>query len=286
MDPRLDPPPLPLPGPFAAAEVGIVVPHVNNKLLGTVSVGGGPPDVVALPSAALDWTAAPRFTLGWRLPSGFGAFSLGYRFLTSDGRDATAVPGGLASLHSRLALNEADLDYTSWEMSLWPDWDMKWTFGLRYASVYFDSQAGQPFDLAAAGSGILTQRDTNSYVGFGAHADLELARRWPGPGVSLVARLDLAAMLGRIRQGFFETTTMLGPTGEPLGGQDHQSDSQAVPMLNVQAGVGWQPPSRSFLRLFLGYEYEYWWNVGRNSNTTSRGELSDQGVLLRAEVDF
>jgi hypothetical protein len=33
--------------------------------------------------------------------------------------------------------------------------------------------------------------------------------------------------------------------------------------------------------------YEYWWNVGRESNTLdSRGELSDQGILLRAEFNF
>jgi hypothetical protein len=286
MDPLLDPPPLPLPGPFAAVEVGVLVPHVKNGLIDTVSVGDRNPDLVALPSAPLDWTGAPRFEVGWRLPSGFGEFVLGYRFFNSDGRGVIAGPDGPAGLRSRVALNVADLTYASREISLWPNWDMKWMFGLRYASVYFDSQAAQPFDQADAGTGILTQRVTNRYVGFGPHAGLELARRWPGTGLELAARVDLTTLLGRIRQGFFETTTDLGPTGEPLGGQDHQSGSQSVPVVNVRAGLTWQPPDRCFLRLFLGYEYEYWWNVGRNSNTGSRGEMSDQGVLLRAEVDF
>jgi hypothetical protein len=71
-----------------------------------------------------------------------------------------------------------------------------------------------------------------------------------------------------------------------FSGEEHLSSSQAVPMINVQAGIGWQPSTMPNLRLFAGFEYEYWWNVGRFSLTTSRGELSDQGVGLRAEFNF
>ena len=117
-DPRLDPPILPLPGWFADVETEIAVAHVKNKLVNTVSIGGAAPNTVALPSAELDWTVAPRFELGYRLPSGFGAFALAYRFLTTEGTQGTIGADGPASLHSRLELNEVDFDYVSREFSL------------------------------------------------------------------------------------------------------------------------------------------------------------------------
>jgi hypothetical protein len=110
--------------------------------------------------------------------------------------------------------------------------------------------------------------------------------RW---GLSLFARFDLAGLLGRIRQGYFETTTTLGPDGLPLAGQTHFSSSQAVPVVAGQIGINWEP--RKHTRLFLGSQAEYWWNVGRLSATgptlfPARGQLADQGVYLRAEFNF
>jgi hypothetical protein len=105
--------------------------------------------------------------------------------------------------------------------------------------------------------------------------------------LALVGRVDGWISLGRIRQGFFEVATTPGPVGLPLVSETRLSSSQAVPSLNIQLGLGWQPPGWCNTHFFLGYGYEYWWNVGRESNTLdSRGELSDQGVLLRAEFNF
>jgi hypothetical protein len=58
-------------------------------------------------------------------------------------------------------------------------------------------------------------------------------------------------------------------------------------MLTAELGLRWQPAFWPHTLVFLGYQYEYWWNVGRLSLTdTSRGELSDQSILLRAEFNF
>jgi Legionella pneumophila major outer membrane protein precursor len=285
-DPRLDPPILPLPGWFADVETEIAVAHVKNKLVNTVPVGGAAPNTVALPSAELDWTVAPRFELGYRLPSGFGAFALAYRFLTTEGTQGTVGADGPASLHSRLELNEVDFDYVSREFSLWPLWEMQWRFGGRLTELFFDSRADEPFAEAAAGSGIFESRVANGYVGFGPHWGVQLVRQLDASGFSLVGAVDGACLLGRLRQGFFEASTTPGPTGLPLLGETRTATSQAVPMLNTQAGIGWKPPAYPQLQFFLGYEYEYWWNVGRDSLTTSRGELSDQGVYLRAQFNF
>jgi hypothetical protein len=44
------------------------------------------------------------------------------------------------------------------------------------------------------------------------------------------------------------------------------------------------------VRLFAGYQFEYWWNVGRfnpsGAPPASQGEFFDQGAILRAELNF
>jgi hypothetical protein len=282
-DPLLDPPSLPQPGWFTDLELGIIGPHVKNKLNDMVQAGNRMPDTVALPSAELNWTVAPRIELGYYLPSGFGAVALDYRFLATDGSQFVAGPDGPAKLKSRLGLDVADLDYLSWEMSLWPHWGMKWWFGLRLANIYFDSRENEAFAEATAGSGILTSYTSNHFIGGGPHYGLELTRYWDGTGLSLVARADGATLLGRLQQNFEEVVTSPGGL---LFGAVRRSESQDVPTLNFFVGVNWQPPRYPRWSFAAGYEYEYWWNVGRNSNTTSRGELSDQGILLRAAFNY
>jgi hypothetical protein len=244
------------------------------------------PDTVHLPSAELNWTASPRFQLGYRLPSGFGEFSIAYRFFTTEGSESSMGPDGIAALKSRLDVNIGDLDYSSRELSLLPHWGMKWHFGLRVVGTYFDSRSDEPLDVAAAGTGVFERKTSNNFWGFGPHVGLELARRLDGTGLALVGRVDGATILGRLHQRFFEETTPVGPNGQLITADTSARVSQDAPMLSWSLGLTWQPPAYPNAQLFLGYQYEYWWNIGRNSNTTSRGELSDQGILLRAECSF
>jgi hypothetical protein len=285
-DPRLDPPQLPQPGWFTDFEADPTAAHVKNRLKEFVQIGARPPDFLHLPAAELDWTVSPRFEVGYRLPSGFGEFAVAYRFIATDGAESVAGPDGVAALKSRLEVHVGDLDYASREFSLWPHWDMKVRVGFRVASVFFDSQTLEPFAVAAAGSGVFARRTSNEYVGGGIHSGVELARCLGEYGLSLYARGDLGILLGQLRQGFFEEATTIGADGQALGGQTHDANPQAVPLVNGQVGLRWQPPDWGHTYFFLGYQYEYWWNVGRLSFTTSRGELSDQGILLRAEFNF
>jgi hypothetical protein len=289
--PLLDPPQLPPPGWIAGVELDTVVPHLMNHLLNTVQIGARAPDVVTLPSAPLDWTVAPRVEVGYRLPAGFGEFALGYRFLASQGTTHTPFSlDGAAVLHSRLDFNQADADYVSREISLWPQFlhlDMKWRLGVRLAFLYFDSRGDEAFDVAAAGSGVFDQRVSGSYWGIGPHAGVELARRIDGTGLALVGSVDFTDLFGRVRQGFFEKATMLDEAGLPLTGETRASGTQDVPILNLRLGVSWTPPEFPSAQVFIGYQYEYWWNVGKVSTTGQRGaELSDQGVTVRAEITF
>jgi hypothetical protein len=104
--------------------------------------------------------------------------------------------------------------------------------------------------------------------------------------LALVGSVDGATLLGRIRQNFFEESTTLGASGQLLSGSTRESVSQDVPIINAFIGLSWQPSSWPSVCISAGYQYEYWWNVGRNSSTISRGELSDQGVLLRARFNW
>jgi hypothetical protein len=286
LDPRLDRPELPQPGWLASVDLAIVGPHVKNHLTDMVQIGNRTPDTVQLPSAALNWTVSPRIELGYRLPSGFGAFAIAYKTLATDGSESIQGADGVAALKSRLDVNIGDLDYLSWEMSLWPDCGMKWWFGLRLANVFFDSQATEDFAAAAAGSGVFAAHTTNHFLGGGPHFGLELTRPWPVTGLSLTARADAATLLGRVRQDFLEISTTPGPGGALLAGETRRSNPQDVPMLDVFLGVTWQPPRYPNLHLCGGYEYEYWWNVGRLSTAASRGEWNSQGILLRAAFNF
>ena len=289
-DPRLDRPEWPQPGWFTDVDLSAMGPHFKNRLHGTVQIDDRPPETVHVPGADLNWTASPRFEVGYRLPSGFGGIGLSYRFLITDGATTGLGPDGPAASKSRLDVHIIDLDYISREFSVWPNgdlWKMQFRFGLRWASIYYDANLTEPFDKAAAGSGIFSARNTDRFVGFGPHAGVELARRLEQYGLSVVGRIDGWISLGRIRQGFFEESTTLGADGLPLGGITQVSSSQAVPALNVQAGVAYQPAAYPNLECFLGYQYEYWWNVGRLSITlNSRGELSDQGITLRAAFNY
>jgi hypothetical protein len=251
-----------------------------------VQVGNRMPDTVHAPGADLDWTASPRIEVGYRLPSGFGEFALSYRFLATEGSGAGLGPDGPAALHSRLDVHIVDFDYISREWSLWPHCGMRWRFGLRFASVYYDAQANEPFDEAAAGSGVFAMRNTSDSYGWGPHAGVEVEHKFGWQGLAVVAAVDGSSLFARNRQVYSEATTTLGPDGHPLGAAMRFGNPETIPTFNLQVGVGWEPPSYPYAHFFVGYQYEYWWNVGRLSNFMPRGELSDQGIVLRAEFNF
>jgi hypothetical protein len=281
VDPLLDRPPLPPPGWFADVDLGAVIPHVKNHLSGQVQLPGvAAADTVALPSAGLDWTVFPRVEAGYRLPSGFGAVSLSFRFLDADGNGTAAGPDGPAALHSRLSLHEAGLDYSNNETSLWPNWDMKWTVGLRLLYAFFDSRADEAAPVAATGSTVFEQRESNWYCGFGPHVKLELDRQIGCTGLAFVLRGEGSLYLGRLRQAFYESST----TG--LNAESSVPVSQAVPAASFFAGARWQPPQWKAAEIDFGYQYEHWWDLGKNNNTTSSGELDVQGIFVRAALNF
>lgn len=323
-DPLLDPASLGQLGWFANVEVGIVKPVLESQLLGTVtfpnSIGNnaGAPALsnvvntgqnsatfpngnvinsglsgaagttinVGLPAAKLYWTASPRFEVGYRLPSGFGGISLAYRYLVSEGSSPALSADGPAMLKSRLDYNLADLAWTSREYTPWKWWEMRVRFGLRYVSTYFDTQAFVPVAEAMAGDTIYFSRNTASYVGIGPLAGLDLTRRLNRWGMALSGRLDLSSAIGRERQNFFASTTVLGPNGLPQNARTIIASSQAMPIVNARAGLNWMPPTLPTVNFFAGYQFEYVWHAGELTIIPDTGNFWDQGAVLRFEWNY
>jgi hypothetical protein len=288
-DPLLDPPQFPPPGWFAGVDADVLKAHVNNQLVSPVPAPGGRTITLALPSAPLDWTVSPRVFAGYRLPSGFGEFYVAYRGMATRGSEGIIGPDGPATVTSRFDLNVFDLDYSSREFSLWYcGCDMRWFVGARTVFLYFDTEVDQPFAQAAAGNGIVGARETNYYAAVGPHAGVELSRRLGDTGLTLCLSTDLTTAwpLGRVTQAFSADYTTPGPDGRLLAGASHDAGNWTAAIVQAQAGVSWQPPAYPDFRLFLGYQFEYWFNVGKTFDFGSSADVWDQGFLLQAAYRF
>jgi Legionella pneumophila major outer membrane protein precursor len=284
-DPLLDQPQFGRPGWFAEVDIAVLAPHFTDRLIHTVPLPGGINNTVSLPGADLDWTGSPRLELGYRMPEGFGEFSLAYRSVVAEGRATLFTPShDTGALKSRLNMNVVDLDYGSPESSLAPHWAMRWKAGVRFAAIYFDSRGALVLpDPEIPGGGTVMERVSNNFVGAGPHAGLELERHLFGTPLSLYGSIDGAVVVGHISQDFDQVWTF-DNTGAQVGGAIRDSGTQAVPVLSLQAGVRFAPCRSDGLQLSLGYVFEDWWYIG-NLNA-SRGYLYDQGIYFRAQFNF
>jgi Legionella pneumophila major outer membrane protein precursor len=284
-DPLVDPPSLGLPGLFADVDADFLKPHLVNELHLPVTFPDGSSTTVGVNPTHLNWTVSPRFEVGYRLPSGFGGIALSYRFMVSQGSETAVGADGPATLSSRLDMNMADLDWVSNEYTPWQLCDMRVRFGLRYIYSYFDSQANEPFAEAAAGSTIYSQRTTNSNWVIGPHVGVDLRRRLNYGGLAILGLIDMSEGWGRVRQGYFASSTT-SASGLPQAGEERISTSDAVPVVTARLGLNWQPPTYPNCQMFAGYQFDYFWNIGRAGNFTTFGYFFDSGIVLRAAWNF
>jgi hypothetical protein len=304
-DPLLDPPFFPSPGWFAGAEVQIVRPHLINEYKNSVFPGkaihdnsglfplGPNAKTVNLPAGPLDWTASPRVFAGYRLPAGFGEFMMAYRHLGTSGNSSVPDTNGPVSLNSRFAFDTLDIDYNSREISLWPNWDMKWSLGLRNTWLFSSTQGTQPFDQASTSNGVFDARQSNHLWGIGPHSALELNRRLGDSGWSLYFRTDFGAAFSSVYEQWNIVTTTIGSNGRPLPGQTRAWGRQFMPQINGRAGLSWKPAPTSGARFFIGYQYEVFWDLNRLPQTNgtpfsppSLGQYWSQGIVLQGTFNW
>jgi hypothetical protein len=256
-------------GLFFNTDLDFLKPAVKNRLSGTVTFPDGSTGTVAPPQASLDWTVAPRFEVGYHFPDSFGDLSASYRFLVSEGRGTAVSPVGAFDVRSRLDLNQFDFDYSSARFSPGPFWDLKWRVGARLADVFFDSRVSD---------GVFDQQAGSNFIGAGPHFALDAERRIGLlPGFALFGNIDGAVLVGQIHQHFQD-----GAPG--FSANDTEQRTQSVPVVTLKAGFSYTPPRLEFVHFTTGYEFERWWDLARLGG--SKGELTDQGLFLRAEFDY
>jgi len=156
------------------------------------------------------------------------------------------------------------------------------------AYTWLDSTVSQPFNVAAAGNGVYADRAVNYTAGAGPHFGVGLDHNFAQPGLSFLTKIDIADTFSRVRQRFSVATTPLTPAGR---GELLDRFWSEVPILNFQVGLGYQPPGHPNVHLFVGYVYEFWWQVATNSTLEGSpqskfGFFDNQGVVLNVAVDF
>ena len=281
-DPLLDPADWPQPGWFADVEVGLIKPHVSYQTFNQVTTFLGATPVVQIGSAPLQFTAAPRFEIGYRLPAGFGEISVSDRYFTSHGNDRG--PLGNGSRSSSLSLNYTDLDYASRELTPRTNWSLKFRGGLRFAQTSFSTSLNEPFAAAAAAGGALYQTQSNRSAGGGAHFGVLLDRRFPARGLTLVSQADIADLMMRNHQQAAATMTTLTPTGAFDTGTFRKTFLQQNPVLTVQIGLNYQPSRWRNSHFYVGYFGQFWYLFATDTTNAPPGpptHFDQQGVTLQ-----
>jgi hypothetical protein len=274
-----------LPGLFFGVELQFLRPALKNRLQGFVPLPDGSVATVNVPSADLNWTVAPVFEIGYRSPDLPGLVALDYRFLLDEGTATRPLGGVDASVRTRLTINEITLDYgfPTWRFA--PRWELNNRIGAELADIYFDSRANNP---------VLSQQESNNFYGAGPHFRSDLERQIAFvPGLALFGRGDVVVLIGQPKQRFREQE--LAADGSLLAASLSQQSPPAsvVPVLTLDAGLEYTPPSLSFLHFGAGYMFQRYFNLGHLNNSMdgvpvvhSNGELTTQGVYVRGRLDF
>jgi len=255
-------------------ELQVLKPVLRNQLTNTVNMPDGTTIQVAPQGESLNATVSPEIQVGYRMSDSLGDLLLSYRFIVSQGTGTVADDPLGTMLKTRLNINIVDFDYATARYAPVPRWDMQWTIGIRYTSVFFDNDATNEFtDMHAS----------NYFSGAGPHAALEVQRHIdPLPSFAIFAKVDAGVMIGQLTQKY--TLTGFDANGNLEQGETDVRHTQSVPMLDARIGLSYSPPQMETLRFSLGYQFEQWWSIGQLGD--SRGDLSSHGGFFRAELDF
>jgi hypothetical protein len=165
---------------------------------------------------------------------------------------------------------------------------MRWGIGARMMFLFFDSR--NDFINPASDRGtILAQTMSNHLRSYGAWAFLDVERQTGVPGLTAFGRLEGADMYARTSQLY--TETVAGSPGEPPPSFVNRFDGAVgVYTLREVLGLSYTVPRCNYSRFMLGYQYETYFQIGRQTPTSgvidNRGQLDVHGLFLRAEFNF
>jgi hypothetical protein len=258
-------------GWIGSFELDVLKPNVHARLNAPVPLSNGTTANVALPFAGQDWTAMPRFELGYRFGQGAGEVLFSYRFLLDSGSDSTPKFDALGpgTLNSTINLHIFDLDWASHESSLGPNWDMKWRVGARMTNIYTES---------VASGGFMRQRFESFFMGAGPHLGLDLRRKLGVPGLSLFARIDNSYPIGPLTQTY-EQANVLGVVGNT-----RLVTPGPITTLGGQAGLDYQYGEH--MTFTAGYTQERFMDLATFFGTNRSQTIVLSGIFLRAQWKY
>jgi len=307
-DPLLDRPDQAQPGFYTNVELSLIMPSLRNQLRGVVTNPvTGNLETISFQGNPLNDTVMPDLELGYRLANGWGSLQLGYRFLNTQGSDTSLngpLAGGaiisvsppnfapaLASQKGQLDFNIIDLTYVSQWFSFRPNWYLRAGAGFRTMTLYFDSSI-QFLDPTHGGvGGPITQTESNFLYGFGGWGFCEAEWRCGIPGLSVFGRMEGMDAYARISQNFNEIL-FAGPGAASQTAGVRWYNGVGVPELRGTVGLSYVVPKWNYSRFTVGYQYEAFFQIGRitefglSNYPDDRGQLTLQGLVLRAEFNF
>ena len=225
-------------------------------------------------------TADPDATVAW-------AWQLGYRFETGSavrfsaaGLNSEGNGDGWDSLLGPVRATSSvenfycDLDYVSRRLGSPDAWSMQWHGGLRFSGMDLKTRVT---------NGIIAGQAVNEFGGVGLHLGLEAQRALGTNGWALFGKFDGGVVWGDGQQ------TIEATAGPFTAGVDTEGP-ESVPMVQLQAGLRWEPLAMPWFRFAAGYQYEQWWvNAdGENSENAFFEKLgfTSHGPFLRCEFGY
>jgi hypothetical protein len=246
-----------------------------NHLEAQVPRNNGTSFDLQVPAQPFNWTFAPTFTAGLRLPNNNGQFSLDYTFLNTSGEGIFPELDAAANVKTRLSNNIFHLDYTSglYDLGL-PGLTLKGIVGARVVSIFYDTTATQTY---------VQDHASNYFLGVGPEGGAVLAYNFRElPALSIYARSDGSVLVGQITQKYSEEFNATGMN--LLNGSAEFRRTQTVPTINVEAGILIAPEAIKALKFTIGYQWEEYWSLGRLNGSSL--DLNMQGAFLRAQYEF
>jgi hypothetical protein len=205
------------------------------------------------------------------------------------GATEVTVAGESVNATTHMALNIYDiddvkrLDLPSFGCGCCPDWDVRWSYGVRIINFDHTSDFFTPFE---------TVNNAQTFTGAGPKLGLDVHRQIGHSKVSAYMSATAALLLGESRA--HTTTTTPGIFQTAINVNQGNGDI-IVPDFNISVGLTWQPWCHTTFT--GGWMFEDFGNLGTagaatcttcsaTSGNIGGGDLSFDGLFLRAEHCF
>lgn len=224
---------------------------------------------------------ATTFRLGYNFENDLTSVFASYRFFGADGSPNVDGAGLPVDIGTRLDVNDVNWTVQQRIPLFWDRLRFAVEGGARLSTIFYDLSYRTEYPAFIGGGPFEVELKASSHF-VGAGPTVGLANEFELlPGLSLFARSDFAALFGR--HTFKTRVDTNAPFLTVLAPQEI-GRSATVKTLGALAGLTWVPANMPHLTFQFGYQFEYWWDVGKF------GDLSDDlmfnGLFGRVRINY